>query len=150
MRISQYAYFAVYSNAFSPDQITTRLGLHPTGVSWRGSRSTDPMIPTTNIWRYKAQGTGRIDDLILELVDHFEPVAAELRSLTDGGECSTGINVVRKLDDPNGLEDDAGHDIGGGLVKLPGQHQLLGFHLAIELMHRVVALGCSIDFDEYG
>jgi hypothetical protein len=35
-------------------------------------------------------------------------------------------------------------------VRLPGQHQLLGFHLDVDLMKRLVALSCSVDFDEYG
>ncbi len=38
----------------------------------------------------------------------------------------------------------------GDLVRMPGQHQLLGFSVEPELMLRLVTLRCGVDFDEYG
>jgi Domain of unknown function (DUF4279) len=153
MRIRQYAHFIVESETLSPEQITAILLIEPS-VSRRGSRSTDPHIPRFNIWNYKARGEGRVDDLVTELVDFFEPLADRLQMLANEG-LSIGISVMRSFDDSLGVEEDFSmltgpSDLPEHLVKLPGQHQLLGLHLDVELMRRLVALNCLLDVDESG
>lgn len=152
MKVRQYAHFDVGSDVFSPEDVTASLLLEPTKVSRRGSRSTEPMVPRTNLWRYKARSVGCVDDLVRELVDLFEPLRSQLTTLTANGASWIGISVMRSFDDPDGTEEDDGRspDLPDNLVRVEGQHQLLGFHLDTELMARLVALGCSLDFDEYG
>lgn len=151
MRVHQYAHFTIGSDVFNPDQITAALLIEPTKTSWRGSRSTDPMIPRTNLWRYRASGETGVDDLIRELVALFEPLSDRLLALTTDEASWIEIGIMRSFDDPDGVEDDGGTgDLPENLVRLDGQHQLLGFHLDTELMSRLLALGCSLDFDEYG
>jgi hypothetical protein len=53
------------------------------------------------------------------------------------------------------LDDDEGEEEGEITVtevgtKLPGQHQLLGWHLATDVLAFVVDVGAEIDVDEYG
>ena len=86
--------------------------------------------------------------MIAELLGRVEPLAEHLRALASGGEVTYGIQVVRSLDDPDGVEEDLDDD--GELRRLSGQHQLLGFHFDVEVLGRLAALGCSVDFDEYG
>jgi len=151
MKIHQYAHFVVGSEAFDPDQITAVLGIKPSSVSWEGSRSSKPLIPRHNVWRYRAAGTGVLDELVRELLGVFEPVKAGLQELTACDASWIGISFMRSFDDPDGVDEDEGApDLPDNLVRLSGQHQLLGFHLDTELMARLVALECSLDFDEYG
>ena len=151
MRIHQYAHFHIGSDVLTPDQITATLLIEPTSVSWQGSRSTEPLVPRTNRWQYKATGAGLVDDLVRELLGVFEPLRAPLQELTANGACSIEIRFMRSFGDPDGVEEDEGlTDLPGNLVRLEGQHQLLGFHLDTNLMARLVELGCALDFDEYG
>lgn len=151
MKIYQYADFVVKSDSLSPDDITGALLLEPSSVSWRGARSKEPMMPRTNVWCRRAVGVGCVDDLVRELVELLEPRAAKLGSLTVDGAATATISLMRSFGDDDGVEEDEG-DLGlpENLVRLPGQHQLLGFHLDVDLMKRLVALSCSVDFDEYG
>jgi hypothetical protein len=58
---------------------------------------------------------------------------------------------MRSFDDPDGVEEDSGPPgLPEHLVKLSGQHQLLGLHFGVDLMRRLVALNCLVDVDEYG
>ena len=86
--------------------------------------------------------------MVGELLDRVEPLAEPLGALAGGGAVVFGFQIVRSFDDPDGVEDDAAWE--GGLRRLSGQHQLLGFHFEVEVLQRLVALGASIDFDEYG
>jgi hypothetical protein len=96
-----------------------------------------------------------VDDLVTELVDFFEPLADRLQMLLANEGLSIGISVMRSFDDSLGVEEDFSmltgpSDLPEHLVKLPGQHQLLGLHLNVDLMRRLVALNCLVDVDEYG
>ena len=152
MRIRQYAHFVVGSEKLDPDQITSALNVQPTGVSRRGSRTAEPPIPRFNLWRYRATSTGVLDELIRELLDLFEPRQRALQGLCVNDDGSwIEISFMRSFDDPEGVEEDDGPaELPDNLMRLEGQHQLLGFHLDTELMRRLVALDCALDFDEYG
>ena len=103
VRIRQYAHFDVGSEVITPEQVTGALLLEPTKISRRGSRSTDPMIPRINLWRYRALGQGCVDELIRELVDLFEPRRDQLVTLTTDESSWYGISIMRSLDDPTAL-----------------------------------------------
>lgn len=150
MKILQYAHFDVGSDIYSPDKITAELLVEPTRVIWRGTRSTEPLIPRTNLWQYRATGSGTVDELVRELLDVFEPLADKLARLTANDDSWIVIGFMRSFDDPDGIDEDEGpSDLPDHLVRLSGQHQLVGFHLDVDLMARLVALRCALDFDEY-
>ena len=151
MKIHQYAHFDVASDVYDPDAITAALLIEPTKVSWKESKSTDPPIPRSHLWQYRAKGDGSVDDLVRELLGVFIPLRTSIAELRTDGACRVEIRFMRSFGDPDGEEEDAGpEDLPSNLVRLPGQHQLLGFHLDTELMSQLVSLGCSLDFDEYG
>lgn len=150
MKIYQHADFLVRSESTSAKDVTAALGIQPTEVWVRGERSVEPVRPQTHGWSLRATGEGVIDELVLELLERIEPVAGKLAELTSGGEATATISFMRSFGDDEGIEDDEGLELPGNLVRLPRQHQLLGFHLDVDLMRRLVALDCPLDFDEYG
>ena len=150
MKIYQYADFLVKSVSVSADDVTAALGVKPTRVWVRGERSVEPVRPQTHGWSLRATGGGVVDELVLELLDRIEPAAGKFAQLTSGGEATATISFMRSFGDDDGVEEDAGPELPGNLVRMSGQHQLLGFHLDVDLMRRLVALDCSLDFDEYG
>jgi hypothetical protein len=82
-------------------------------------------------------------------LDALAALATELRR-TDAGSAS--LVVVRYLGTPDGEEEDNGisYVAARRLERLPGQHQLLGWVLdldVINLLHRTCA---ALDVDEYG
>jgi Domain of unknown function (DUF4279) len=83
-----------------------------------------------------------IGDLVLELV------AADPAS-----RVGSVLQVVRHFDDEEG-EDEETRTIempdGGQLETLPGQHQLLGWHLNPRVIDFLSTTHASLDFDEYG
>jgi len=148
VKIYQHAEFKVRSVSISADAITAALRIEPTRVWVRGERSSEPVLPQTHGWLLRASGSGLLDELVLELLDQIEPVAAQLSQLTSGGEATATISILRKLGFDDGVEENEGRL--GNMVRLPGQHQLLGFHLDVDMMRRLVDLNCPVDFDEYG
>jgi len=111
-----------------------------------GSRSADP-------WQLVAeQQSARVDDQLLGIIGRLWPVAERIRSLVDDGTCTATLQVVRRFNDPEGEEerlDTVSAEL-GKLEKLPGQHQLLGWHIGQEVIDFVSATGAEIDLDEYG
>ena len=95
----QYASFDIFSDVFTPDQMSEVLGLGPSRVSWRGARqSNGPVIPRSNIWSFRATGTGQPDEQISQLLDRFEPLSQRLEVLTAGEASSLSISLVRYFD----------------------------------------------------
>jgi len=83
-----------------------------------------------------------IGDLVLEMVaaDSAPRVGSVLR-------------VVRHFDDVSGEEEEESvleMREGRRLEKLPGQHQLLGWHLSPRVIDFLWSTHASLDFDEYG
>lgn len=59
------------------------------------------------------------------------------------------LRVVRYFNSPDGVEETGA--IGpGGLAKMSGQHQLLGWHLNTEVIDFMTAVGVELNVDEYG
>ena len=156
--MSQYCYFRIYSTIVPPEQISRQVGMQPDSSRVRGSRSADPPHPALNSWRIEAkQRNVRVNDQLTELVERLAPrmdeIAAVVSTLrADPAEAGHGgavLQVVRYFDDPNGVEEIGG--IGpGGLAKMSGQHQLLGWHLNRAVIEFMTRLGVELDVDEYG
>ena len=145
MTLLQYAAFTIYSDVVAPDRISEALGVEPDQVSWRGSRSTDPILPVTNIWSVEAHGTAHADELVAELLDRLEPLTDRLAVLAADGACSLGISLVRYFDTPGGSAEALSRDTDGRFTGASPE----GFHLDLALLARMIALGCDLDVDEY-
>ena len=146
MTLLQYASFDVFSDVFNPDQISETLGLTPSHVSWRGSRqSSEPAIPRTNIWSFRASGVGQADDQIRQLVDRFEPLADRLQTLTTDGASACSISLVRYFGGAEASTESLGRDEGRRFDGI----SIEGFHLDVTLLRRLADLGWSLDVDEY-
>lgn len=147
MRILQYVYLGVSSEALDPDTITQRIGISPDHVAVRASTSVEPPRPVAHQWRLDASPRGTVDDRIADLLDRIDPCADRLAEMTATRQVTAVIEVVRYFGHPDG--DEEGHEV-SSLQKLAGQHQLLGFALGTTTLDRLVRLGLSLDFDEYG
>ena len=130
----------------NPSEIAERLGVPFDDAMWQGSRQSDPLIPRTNRWWILAAPGQIVDDGIEELLARIAPVGDRLLELDRSGEAATVMQVVRSFDDEDGIDEDLS-DL-GGFRRLGGQHQLLGFHLDLKLMKRLVDLGLELDVDE--
>jgi hypothetical protein len=154
--ISQYAYFALKSTSMPASEITARLGIEPDEAVTRGSRRpADPVIPAAHCWRMVCRTPGMtVDEQISHIVDRLfvhapriGVLAAEL-DRTDGGPGSAVLQVVRVFEHPAGEPEDLSGPV-DGLEKLPGQHQLLGWHLDRRTLEFLRLTGAELDIDEY-
>ena len=150
MKIKQYVYFGISSELLTAEEITERIGLAPDKTTGRGSRTENPPRPARHKWELGSYGPG------LDISDHVDRVLARvmprrdaIRTLVDEGEAQAWLQLVRYFDVEDG-EEEIIDETPDGLVKLGGQHQLLGWHLnraALAFLHDV---GAEIDADEYG
>lgn len=155
MRVLQYVYFALASTRMPAVEITARLGIEPDEVTVRGSRQAEPPHPAAHKWRVVCREPGRTVDEQLRLVvdrlyEHagrIGELAAELRTLDDWPAVST-LQVVRIFGHPGGEEEELPPPA-GGLTKLAGQHQLLGWHVDERTVEFLRATRAELDVDEY-
>ncbi|MFG1774804.1 DUF4279 domain-containing protein [Micromonospora sp. NPDC049051] len=154
MWIRQYAYFSLRSRSVPASEITARLGLEPDEVLVRGSRSVEPPRPVLHNWQITCREPGlAVDEQIARVVARLLPLAAEVRHVAadlrsvDGEQGGARLQVVRHLDAEDGEPEEA--VAVGGLTKLPGQHQLLGWHLDRATLAFLHLVGADLDVDEY-
>ncbi|MEV0331069.1 DUF4279 domain-containing protein [Micromonospora echinospora] len=155
MIISQYAYFALSSNRVSAAEMTARLGIEPDEIAVRGSRLASPARPATHRWKIVCRKAGltvdeQIDRIVERLFGHAERIgelAGELDD-TDGGPGASVLQIVRVFEHPDGEEEDLTSPV-GGLQKLPGQHQLLGWHVDARVLEFLRLTRAELDVDEY-
>lgn len=155
VRIRQYVYFALHSERTPAHVLTAGIGVEPDEIAVRGSRHAEPPRPVRHAWKVVCRERGRtIDEQVERLLDRLEPYVDRIAALverideTEPGVTAT-LQIVRSFDDEDGEEEEPG-PTSGDLTLLPGQHQLLGWHLdrrALTFLHRV---GAEIDVDEYG
>ncbi|MDH6463706.1 hypothetical protein M2302_003901 [Micromonospora sp. A200] len=156
MIISQYAYFALSSNRVSAAEITARLGIEPDEIVVRGSRRASPVRPASHRWKITCRKPGlTVDEQINRIVDrlfgHAERIgelAVELDHI-DGAPGASMLQVVRVFEHPDGEEEDLTSPV-EGLQKLPGQHQLLGWHIEARVLEFLRLTRAELDVDEYG
>ena len=151
MQIRQYVYFSIGSETITADEMTNWLGLQPDRATVRGSKRTEPtLIPIWHGWRiYAAEHNAAVGDQIDQVIDRLRPYQDAIRALvTDLGSSGGAVlQVVRHFNDPEGEEEHP--KTFGQLQKLPGQHQLLGWHLDRDTLAFLLAIGASLDVDEY-
>lgn len=161
MRIRQYAYFALISNTLTASDITGRLGIEPDAIGVRESQTPDPPVPRHHSWRVTSDDQGlsvadHMDHIIDRLGDHAAAIGDLVLQLVapDPTPRLGGVLVVvRHFDDVAGEEEERSlteMPDGGLLEELPGQHQLLGWHLSPRVIDFLWMTHASLDFDEYG
>ncbi|MBM0257634.1 DUF4279 domain-containing protein [Micromonospora sp. 4G55] len=155
MIVSQYVYFALSSNQLSAAEITARLGIEPDEIVVRGSRVACPPRPTRHRWKITCRKRGLTVDeqlkrVVDRLFDHAERIgelAVELDNV-DGEPGASQLQVVRVFEHPDGEGEDLTSPV-EGLEKLPGQHQLLGWHVDARVLEFLRLTRAELDVDEY-
>lgn len=150
MRIRQYAYFSLRSEDVPPDEITERIGINPDRVALRGSRIQDPPRPAAHLWEVRCDEPGlTVTEQVAHVIARVGPKRSAIRALVDSSaQISAWLQVVRYFDADDGEEEAS--TVIGDLEKLPGQHQLLGWHLSADALDFVRDVHAEIDVDEYG
>lgn len=151
--MSQYAFFSLRSDVRPPDEINRLLAFDADVSQLKGSKRTDPPLPRCHHWEVMAtRQSAVVDDQLREIIDRLRPVTVRIRGLVEDGSCSATLQVVRRFNDPEGEEENLeplDTEI-GVLEHIPGQHQLLGWHIDPEIVDFLIATGAEIDIDEYG
>lgn len=93
----------------------------------------------------------RVDDQVEHVIRRARPVADTIRQLVESGHVTATLQMVRDFDAVDG-EKEAHGDVrlpdGDTLATLPGQHQLLGWHIDTETVRFLAYVGAEIDCDE--
>jgi hypothetical protein len=158
MRVRQYAYFGISSQQLTATVMTGRLGIEPDRILVRGSPGPTPPVPRFHSWRILCAEPGlTVDAQIAKVVARIQPrqdeialLASKLSSEDPPGQIA--LVVVRYFNDEDGeVEVPRGSLVHEqGLESLPGQHQLLGWHLDADVLAFLLAVGASLDIDEFG
>lgn len=156
MRIRQYVYFGLFSPSMPAVEMTARLLFEPDEVAVKASRSLDPPRPVSHAWMVVSRQLGlTVDEQLGRIVERLLPVASEIGGLAvqleskDGAQGGARLQVVRYFDVADGEDEGLSSPI-EGLEKLPGQHQLLGWHLDREVLEFIRLTRADLDVDEYG
>ncbi|WP_435204947.1 DUF4279 domain-containing protein [Micromonospora sp. bgisy143] len=155
MLVSQYAYFALTSNHVTAAEITGRLGIEPDEVMIRGSRQLEPPRPAAHVWKVSCrsphlsvdQQIGAIVDRLFIHAGQIGDLVAELDDI-DGGPGGSVLQIVRVFEQPAGEAEDLTGPA-ENLHRLPGRHQLLGWHLDLRAMEFLRLTRAELDVDEY-
>ena len=154
MKISQRVYFAIGSGTLPAAEVTAFLGAEPDKIMVRGSKRSQPPIPAAHSWELHCRDRGlTLDAQIGKVMARVEPLQLRLLDLVTSQDVDLELVIVRFLGDEDGEEESfeaAITEDGKLLERLPGQHQLLGWHLTHEQLGFLASIRCSIDADEYG
>jgi hypothetical protein len=150
VKIKQYVYFAISSEVLRAETIAARIGLAPDKTQTLGSGLVDPPRPRRHKWELGSYQRGLdISAHIAVVLGRLEPVRDEIRALVREGDVQAWLQLVRNFDAADG-EEEIIDETPDGLVKLSGQHQLLGWHLHRDTLAFLHDVGAEIDADEYG
>jgi Domain of unknown function (DUF4279) len=150
VNIKQYAYFGISSEVLTAETIAARIGLAPDKTQTRGSRLVDPLRPMRHKWEIGSYERGLdISAHVAVVLARLEPARDEIRVLVREGDVQAWLQLVRDFDAADG-EEEIVDETPDGLVKLSGQHQLLGWHLSRDTLAFLHDIGAELDADEYG
>jgi Domain of unknown function (DUF4279) len=150
VKIKQYVYFGIASEVMTAESIAGRIGLAPDKALVRGSPSQNPLRPVRHKWELGSYEPGRdISEHVAAVLARLEPARDGIRTLVREGEVQAWLQLVRYFDAADG-EEEVIDETPEGLVKLSGQHQLLGWHLHRDALAFLDHVGAEIDADEYG
>jgi Domain of unknown function (DUF4279) len=149
VKIKQYVYFGISSEVLTAEIIAGRIGLASDKTQTRGSRLVDPPRPVLHKWELGSYEPGLdISAHVAAVLARLEPARDEIRALVREGEVQAWLQLVRNFSAADGEE--VIDETPEGLVKLSGQHQLLGWHLHRDTLAFLHDVGAEIDADEYG
>jgi hypothetical protein len=140
-------------------EITAHLGVEPDNFSFRGSRRRDPVRPVAHAWNIRCDRVEMtVDEQIRAVIDRLRPHRQKVADLIEqlSGDEPPGLavlQVVRYFDDEDGVDEViriTELSTGGQLESLPGQHQLLGWHLDMDVIEFLRSVSAEMDVDEYG
>ena len=150
MKIKQYVYFGISSEVLTAEAMAGRIGLAPDRTMVRGSRTENPPRPVRHKWEIGSYERGLdISAHVAVVLARLEPARDQIRALVREGDVQAWLQFVRSFDAPDG-EEEVIDETPEGLVKLSGQHQLLGWHLHSDALGFLHDVGAEIDADEYG
>jgi hypothetical protein len=142
MPLHQYAYFALFSQHISADDMTSQLGITPDKVTVRGSRFTEPaVVPVDHSWMIECRDPGlRVDEQITRVLDRLQPHTDRICDLTRHLASTGGavLHVVRYFNDTDQAQP--------GAAEAPN---LFGWHLDRKILDFLSATGAELDVDEY-
>jgi len=156
MRVRQYVYFSLRSDYIPADEITARLGMEADEIRVKASKRVNPPLPRCHAWNVVCRDGGlTVDEQIDRVIDRLQPLTDQIAALareidaSEGESAAATLQVVRYLNDDDGEEESPQPD-GTDLVRLPGQHQLLGWYLDRRILEFLHHTGAELDVDEYG
>jgi len=149
IQLKQYVYFAASSEVLSHQDIEALIGIKADRVIFWGERQheIEKSFPITNVWQIICDKNMCIDDQIAQVIERLKPVHDNLITLSNNEAVDMFLQVVRYFDDEDGQKEII--DTSDGLTKLAGQHQLLGWHLDLEILEFLASIKADIDVDEY-
>lgn len=155
VRIKQYVYFSLDSEHISGQAMAEKIGLAADHVDVRGSKISGPRPkPLFHSWEIVCDSAGlTVDEQTARVLDRLRPYQQAIRDCVAADGCSAVLMIVRYFG--AWLHDDEGDEeeitvTEDGLEKLPGQHQLLGWHLSTGVLEFLLDVGAEIYADEYG
>ena len=159
MHLRQYVRFLMFSSTLSIDEMSARVGMSADFTEAIGSRLAGPRpLPPRHKWEVRCDSPAlRIDEQLEIVVSRLKPFETNIASLarelsTRDSRDGAVFSIVRHFDDPGGEEERQRHVVvrGHALESVPGQHQLLGWHIDKEILQFILRLDAEIDGDEYG
>jgi Domain of unknown function (DUF4279) len=98
VRVETRAYFIVFSDELSPEDLTARIGLTPSSVMTKAAKRASPPRPVTNAWKLDS-GLDRQAptwDHLEALCALVTPATARISELC-GGEPKASLKIVREF-----------------------------------------------------
>jgi len=98
VRVETRAYFIVFSDELSPEELTARIGITPSSVKTKAAKSASPPRPVTNVWKLDS-GLDRQAptwDHLEALCALVTPVTARISELCEG-EPTASLKIVREF-----------------------------------------------------
>jgi hypothetical protein len=159
MKVKQYVRFLLFSSTVDIEELSSRVGMPADYSEARGSRLAGKRpLPPRHRWEIRCDSPGlRIDEQLEMVISRLRPfeagIAALARELSAQDPRDGAVFcMVRHFDEPEGEEEVPRHAVvrGHELESVPGQHQLLGWHIDKETLEFILRLDAEIDGDEYG
>jgi len=154
MRVHQYVYFSLRSDHVPAHEIAKRLGIEADEILVKASKRENPPVPRVHAWKVVCRDRGlTVDEQIDRVIDRLEPfvdeIAALVREIDASEEGVTAVlQVVRYFNDDDGEE--YSRPERRDLIRSPGQHRRLGWHLDRRVLEFLHCTGAVLDVDEYG
>jgi hypothetical protein len=136
----------------SSAEIAARLRIEPDKSLVRGSRQADPPIPAEHAWEIICdERSMTVEEHVRRVIDRLRLQQDAIAELTrePAPRCAAQLSVVRYFGDDEGEEEELSPP-GARFQKIPGQHQLLGWHLDRDTLKFLIAVHAELDVDEYG